>query len=212
MNYDALLPRLREAYDARVEEREQMGVDDWKQEIRIAFLQRLQAEGCRTLVELGAGPGTHGRWFADHGLAVTCVDLSPAMAEACRAKGLEAYAQDFLSLDLPTRYEAGFALNCLLHVPPSDLSKALQRIRLVLQPGALLYVGQYGGIDWQGINPEDRYEPKRYFSLRTDDQLRQALQTTFEVLDFERFTLPNARPGTWDFQSATLRASAQPER
>lgn len=205
MNYHRILDQLRTAYDARVDEREQMGVFDWKHAERARFLERVLAEKRTSLLELGAGPGTHGRWFADAGLEVVCVDASPAMVEACRAKGLEAHVQDFLSLHLERAFDAGFAMNCLLHVPPANLPAALAAIHGVLAPGALLYIGHYGGVDWQGINPQDSYEPKRYFSVLSDERLQAALAEAFEMIEFTRFELPAARPDSWQFQSATLR-------
>jgi SAM-dependent methyltransferase len=204
VKYENIIEQLRTAYDARVDERERMKVNDWKSAVRQSFLERLQAEGQRTLVELGSGPGTHGRFFADAGLDVTCVDVSAAMVEACRAKGLDAYQQDFLHLDLPRRFDAGFALNCLLHVPPENLLPAGRCIAKLLLPGALLYVGQYGGIDWQGTTERDAYEPKRYFSLLSDERFRDVLGHVFEVVAFRSLDI-RTRPDGWQFQSATLR-------
>jgi SAM-dependent methyltransferase len=157
--YESLLPDLRAAYDAQVAAREQMAIRDWKHRERERFLERLRAEGRTSLLEVGAGTGIHGRFFADAGLDVVCVDLSPAMVAACHAKGLEAYCQDFLHLDLPRQFDAAFALNCLLHVAPEDLPTALESIRTTLKRGALTYVGQYGGIDWQGSTPTTTTSP-----------------------------------------------------
>lgn len=201
-DYDSVIAQLRTAYDGRVDAREQMVVQDWKQRERERYLGYLKAAGAHRLLEVGAGTGVHGRFFANAGLEVVCVDLSPAMVEACRAKGLEAYCQDFLSLKLPRTFDAVFALNCLLHVPPADLPAALTALRGVLNPGGLLYVGQYGGQDWQGINLDDDYEPKRYFSLLSDDTLRRALAEQFQVLELTRVALPMSRPDGWQFHSA----------
>jgi hypothetical protein len=41
------------------------------------------------------------------------------------------------------------AFNCLLHVPNADFAAALIGIQRVLEPGALLYAGTYGGTDFE---------------------------------------------------------------
>jgi hypothetical protein len=160
VKYGDLIEQLRTAYDARVEERERLTLYDWKQAERSRFLARLLAADKHTLLEVGAGTGVHGRWFADAGLAVTCTDLSP----------------------------------------PEDLHAVLQSIRGVLIPGALVYVGQYGGTDWQGINEDDDYEPKRYFSLLSDERLQEVMEQVFTVLEFRTVSISN-RPNAWQFHS-----------
>jgi SAM-dependent methyltransferase len=180
-----------------------MDVNDWKSAVRQSFLERLQAEGLRTLVELGSGPGTHGRFFADAGLDVTCVDVSAAMVEACRAKGLDTYQQDFLHLDLPRRFDAGFALNCLLHVPPEDLLPALRCIAKLLLPGALLYVGQYGVSI--GRAPPNRTHTSRSATSRScPTSVSERAGTRVRVVEFQWLDI-RTRPDGWQFQSATLR-------
>ena len=64
-SYDDVLPRLRTAYDAMVTVRQQRPDVSWKQDERAAFLERMQAAGAHRLIEIGAGTGVHGRWFAD---------------------------------------------------------------------------------------------------------------------------------------------------
>jgi len=183
-SYDDVLPSLRTAYDAKVEERDSHAVEPWKEEERARFLTLLRDEGRRSLVDIGAGPGVHGAYFRDAGLHVTCVDLSPAMVARCRDRGMAAYNQDVLHLDLPTRFEAAFAMNSLLHTPPADLGRALERIRAVLVPGAAFYLGQYGGVAFEGTWLDDGYDPPRYFSRLPDAQLTRAAADVFEVEEF----------------------------
>ena len=64
-------------------------------------------------------------------------------------------------------FDAGFAVNCLLHVPRADLPAAFERLHGALRADGLCYVGQWGGIDRAGIHEGDSYEPKRFFSYLT---------------------------------------------
>lgn len=201
--YDDLLDSLREAYAAKVDERQRAGVQDWKQPEREAFLARLRDEQRVTLLEVGAGTGVHGRYFADEGLDVVCTDLSPVMVDACRANGLEAHVQDFLHLDLGRSFDAAFAMNCLLHVPIADLPRALERIAAQLTPGGLFFWGQYGGVTEEGTREQDDYEPKRFFSSVTDEQLVELASAAFDIVDFHAVDI--GWEGGLHFQSATLR-------
>jgi SAM-dependent methyltransferase len=203
--YYRVLPGLRAAYDAAAEERERAGDTPWKLRERQLFLERLRAERRTELLEVGAGTGIHGRWFADQGISVVCTDLSPALVEICRAKGLEAYEMDFLRLaSLGRSFPAAFAMNCLLHVPKADFAAALRSIASTIEPGGLFYLGQYGGTDSEGTYEEDHYVPKRFFSRWTDAGLQYAVSEVFRVEDFHRVDLAGL-PRSEHCQSLTLR-------
>lgn len=208
MRYDDVVPGLRAAYDGGVDFRERHGgfVAEWKEAERIAFATRLRAEGASTLLDVGAGTGVHGRWFADEGFDVTCADLSPGMVEACRAKGLDAVVSDFLSLDSPEPFGALFAFNCLLHVPPADLPRVLTVLRGQLRPSGLFYLGQYGGADEEGVaEADDAYDPPRYFSWVSDETLQAVVADQFDVVEFHVVRFGGEARDT--FQSLVLRRS-----
>jgi SAM-dependent methyltransferase len=202
--YDEVTDQLQRIYDAAVERRAQTPLESWKIPERAAFLEILTREGRRSLLEIGAGTGLHGRFFADAGLDVVCTDLSPAMVEHCRAQGLVALPRDFLHLDLGREFDAVFAMNCLLHVPREDLPAVLASIRSTLVPGGVFFLGQYGGIDREGPFADDSYEPKRYFSLLPDDELLTLVREHFEVESFRTVDI-NSDDGD-HFQSLVLRA------
>ena len=191
MMYRRVIRNLRRAYDLKVDERDQSEVASWKKQERQAFLERLHAEGARTLLEIGAGPGVHGKFFQEKGFEVVCTDLSPAMIARCREKGLPAYVMDFLNLDFPPgSFDSVFAMNCLLHVPKEDLPRVLGVIHEILKPGGLFYLGQYGGEEYAGTLTEDHYRPKRFYSFLTDESIQQMCTALFERLSFKSVSLP----------------------
>lgn len=204
--YEHIIAGLRQAYDQEAEGRQDRKILPWKMAERARFLSLLQQEGKKTLLEIGSGPGKYGKFFQDNGLSVVCTDLSPEMVRLCRAKGLTAYAMDFLSLDFPDRsFDAVFAFNCLLHVPRADLPRVLRAIRALLRPEGLFYLGQYGGKDWEGPRSDDRCEPKRFFSHHTDEGMRQIVAECFEVVSFERIGIAESTDPAFHFQSIVLR-------
>ena len=199
--YDDVLDPLRAAYDARASWRDGLTREPWKLAERQAFRDRL-APGAR-LLEIGAGPGHDSTYFQDEGFAVVAADLSPAMVEICRSKGIEAHVMDFLHLDFPDgSFDAVYAMNCLLHVPNADLPTVLGAIRSVLRPGGLFFVGVYGGTSREGPIDNDEHVPPRFFSWRSDDQLLAfATAALFEVVDFH----PIEHGPDHRYQSLTLR-------
>ena len=124
IRYDEVLDPLRAAYDGGADWRDGISKERWKLAERQAFRDRL-APGAR-LLEIGAGTGQDSLYFQHEGFGVVAADLSAAMVERCRAKGVEAHVMDFLHLDFPAGlFDAVFAMNCLLHVPNHDLPAVL---------------------------------------------------------------------------------------
>ena len=203
--YQTVIKQLRTAYDRKVDERAQRSLEQWKIEERAHFLQQLQAEGKQTLLEIGAGSGQDSLFFQENGLTVTCTDLSPEMVKHCRAQGLNAYVMDFANLAFPEKFDAIYARNCLLHVPKADFPGILVLIRGLLHPGGLFFLGQYGGIDQEGVWEGDHYEPKRFFARYLDDQIKALVSTLFDLIYFKRVLLDDGSTG--HFQSMILRKS-----
>jgi SAM-dependent methyltransferase len=198
--YDDVLPALRAAYDGGAADRDGMTKQRFKLDERAVFRERLEAAEAASLLEIGAGTGQDAAYFAGAGFRVVAVDASPAMVARCMDKGLEAYARDVLRLGFPpASFDAVYTLNCLLHVPNSDLPGALRAIRDVVRPGGLVYVGLWGGTAMEGTFDTDDHEPKRFFALRTDEQIVRYAAEVFEVLDFHAVEHADGH-----FQSLTL--------
>jgi hypothetical protein len=76
-----------------------------------------------------------------------------------------------------------------------------------MKPGGLFYMGVYGGPDFEGIRPDDRHEPKRFFASYPD---RVLLERVTQVFDLRYFRRLEVEPGTQThFQSLIL---AKPSR
>jgi SAM-dependent methyltransferase len=174
---------------------------------RTAYLQQLRDEDRHAVIELGCGPGRDGQAIADAGFAYTGVDLSPASVEACRSLGLDARVASVLELPFDDgRFDAGWTMSTLLHVADEDLDEALAEIVRVLRPGAPLAIGLWGSADGREEVWEDGqgYGAGRFFSIRTDDALRTALQR-YGVVE-EWLTWDDGR--AMHYQWAVLRVSA----
>ena len=203
-DYQYVTASLRKSYNReKAEQRDHLEKEPWKIVERQQFLLLLQQEGKTSLLEIGAGTGRDGLFFQEQGMHVICTDLSPAMVELCREKGLQAYVMDFLNLDFPSdSFDAIYALNCLLHVPTRDLPTILQKLRELLRPGGLFFLGVYGGFEEEGPHDEDWHDPPRFFAHHTDEFMQQATSPYFDLVSFKAIPIED-RP--WHFQAMTLR-------
>ncbi len=202
---EALKEQLRRAYDSRAEVRNSKTIADWRAGPRDDFAALLKREGKRTILELGSGPGHDGRYFQELGFEILCTDLSPEHVRLCQEKGLEARVMDNTQMDLPpVSYDAVYAMNSLLHLPKKDLPTVLDNIKRVLKPGGLFFLGVYGGIDSEGYHDDDVYEPKRFFALYSDDNLKQILDAVFQLESFTAVPYEGDNPDM-HWQAAVLR-------
>ena len=166
-------------YDAEVRERGDRPLPPHRLDRRDAFLSQLKEEGLKSVLEIGSGPGRDGEAFVAAGLTYTGVDLAPESVNACRALGLDAHVASVLQLPFEdAAFDAGWTMSTLLHVANEDLSAALAEIVRVLRPGSPLAIGLWGDTAERETSWDDDrdFGPPRFFSIRTDDALREELQ------------------------------------
>ncbi len=205
MLYSEIKKNLATAYDQQSYARDESPVQDWKVAEREVFLAHLQNEEKQTLLEVGAGPGKDGLFFQQQGLKTLSTDLSPESVRICRLKGLNAEVMSFDNLEIPDEeFDAVWALNCLLHIPKSELLSVLKEIKRVMKPGGLFYMGVYGGQDSEGVWEGDFHEPKRFFSFFRDNDLKEALSDIFKI-EYFNVVPKEIVGGPFHFQSVILR-------
>lgn len=203
-NQSKLRDDLCKYYDKTALLREASKIQDWKINERSNFLSLLQKEHKQTLLEVGAGVGRDGLFFQDHGLEITCIDLSPVMVELCRQKGLIAYVMDVADMRFPDAFfDSIYSMNSLLHLPKTEFPKALREIDRLLKQDGLFFLGVYGGFEHEGIYKDDFTEPKRFFSFFTDEQIQVEATQIFNVESFNTVIFSPSDP--LHFQSLVLR-------
>ena len=194
---------LIEAYNRHAQEREGNSVDEWKILVRADFLSLLETEDKKSLLELGAGTGKDSKFFSDHGLDVTCIDLSPEMVKFCKQKGIAAYVMDMSNLTFaPNSFDAVYSFNSLLHIPKAEFVLVLEKVKRVLKPAGFFFLGMYGGMEFEGIWEKDSYSPKRFFCFHTDEHIKQLTTQFFDLLSLKCITFEQ---GDLHFQALTLK-------
>ena len=197
--------KLVQSYDNDAAARDERVLPDARQELRGRFIELLRAEGRSSIIEFGAGAGQDAVELMAAGLSVVAMDLSPENVEKCRARGIDARVGDFYSLDFVDGvFEAGWAMSTLLHVPDEDIDRVLAELIRVLEPGAPLAIGLWGGVDEEGVPDDDWADPPRFFSMRTDSHLREILERSFVIEAFE--TVMPHDDGSGHYQWCIVRA------
>ena len=105
--------------------------------------------------DIGCGPGHVTRYLHECGVQVCGIDLSPAMVEQARrlTPGVEFRQGDMMALDAPDAAWAGIAaFYSIIHIPRSDMARALGELRRVLRPGGTLLMAFHIGDDTIHLN------------------------------------------------------------
>ncbi|OPA72789.1 hypothetical protein BVG16_32130 [Paenibacillus selenitireducens] len=186
---------LSKSYDIDSHRRANTKPVEWKLAEREEFLNKLLSSDKKKLLEIGAGPGIDSIYFKENGIEVTSVDLSAEMIRYCKEKGLQAYVMDFYHLDFADNtFDAVYALNCLLHVPKNEIGDVLLGIRRIMKPGALFYMGLYGGNDSEGVWENDWCDPKRFFASYSDTSIRTLVGKYFKEISVNTIPLQDGQP------------------
>jgi len=194
------------SYDADAVARDERGEPDWRDEHRTLFAAALRSEDKFRLLEIGAGSGHSAAFFVAQGFTVVATDLSPGNVARCRAKGLDARVGDFYDLDFPdSTFDAIWAMSCLMHVPDTDLPDVLGEMARVLVSGGIAMIGLWGGRGTSGAWDGDDHVPPRFYALRTDDQVRTALNEAFVIERFDSIDDLSKDPSETHYQLLTVR-------
>jgi len=103
--------------------------------------------GYRSVLDLGCGIGRHALLFAQHGFAVTAVDLSSAGLRILageaekRSLAIETAVADVRKLPLGNgSFDAVLAFQSIYHVDSPGMAEALAELRRVLREKAEVYI------------------------------------------------------------------------
>jgi SAM-dependent methyltransferase len=159
-----------EAYPAEFDERYTRYFAKFKDYRTQTFLDALNG---KRVLDVGSGPGHYATHFRENGCDVCCLDISSAMVDLCRARGLEAVVADMVSMDLGENFDGIWANASLLHLQKADAPRAIERLIAHLKPGGLMFVSFKEG-DGEGFETHPDFPGTRrwYARYRLDEAAR----------------------------------------
>lgn len=153
-----------------------------------AFMEKLPG---KNVMDLGSGPGRDALFFKEKGLHPICVDISTAMVRTCKGKGLETVQMDIENLDFENfSFDGVWAYASLVHIPKKRIYNTLARIREILKPSGVFFVGMVEGDSEMLYQSKDKPDRKRFFALYQDEEFRKILSEYFTIIDSRYFSTP----------------------
>lgn len=170
---------------------------------RDEFITLLQAESRTSVIDFGAGPGHDVAGFDRSGITCIGLDLAHGNGVLGAGNGL-AVLQGSIAAP-PFRaaaFLAGWSMSTLMHIPEADVPDTLSAMAAVLEPGAPLCVGQWGGSLGDLIGDDGITGERRLFSLRSFERNCALLS---EIGQLERAEIWPAGPDGWEYHLVLVR-------
>lgn len=152
---DALKARIRTAYDTVAAAYAEMLPDtSYEAGVDLAmvrhFIEQLEGTGTAQVLDAGCGGGRMITYLRsiDDALALTGLDLSPAMLEQARAvhPNVVFVEGDLAALPFADgRFHGVLAWYSIIHMPPHALAGVLDEFHRVLRPGGVVLLGYQAG-------------------------------------------------------------------
>ncbi len=188
-------------YDQEADARARQPLDEARLQARAGFVSRL-TPGTDRMLEIGTGAGRDTGYFVERGVETYGVDLSTEQLRHAAARGgLVALASVRALPFADESFEAAWTMSTLMHVPDSAIEGGLAEIRRVLAPGAVAAVGVWGGPNVEDLASEERYEPPRLFSRRSDERWQKMLTSVGRIEEFRTW----GEDGEFWYQWAVVR-------
>lgn len=195
-------------YDQQAEIRAtEMPLGEEREARRSEFIELLRSEDRGAVFEVGTGPGRDAIPFRDAGLQVSGIDLSAEHVRYCVEAGIDCRQASLF--DIPFEdgaFPAAWSMSTLLHVPDTRIDEAMLEVTRVLQPGAPIAIGVWGGRDSEQYHLYRGIDTPRFFSSRSDERWRAILERYGTL---ERFDTWADRPASENhYQYAVVRKRA----
>ncbi|MBM1170349.1 class I SAM-dependent methyltransferase [Microvirga arabica] len=141
------------------------------------------------ILDAGCGSGRDAKAFVERGYEVEAFDASAEMVRmSSEHSGLPVRQMTFEQVDWDNHFDGIWASASLLHVPRSDLSRIIAKLRRALKPEGILYLSFKYGMD-------DREKDGRRFTDMNEEALQTELRRAGDLNLIEIWTSEDVRPG-----------------
>jgi SAM-dependent methyltransferase len=172
-------------------------------ELRDEFVALLHAQGRRSIIDFGAGPGRDAEAFVAAGLDVVGLDLAHANGVLAAERGACVVQASVGAPPFrPGSFDAGWCMSTLMHLRQDDVPGTLSAMTAVLRRGAPLVIGVWGGEQGDILAGTPLAGLQRLFSLRSFGVNQRLLAACGEI---EHATTWDLGPDEWEYQVFQLR-------
>lgn len=158
------------------------------------FIKRLKGQ---KILDIGCGPGRDAKYFSEHNLQVTGIDLTSnflkiASLNAPNAKFIQ---MDMRNLDFSENsFDGIWASASFLHVPKKDAKNTLLGFKKVLKPMGIIYLSVKQGDGEKFIQKDSYKENEKFFVFYTEKEFRLLVKScNFKLIK----VLINKHKDTW---------------
>lgn len=200
---DGIEQQLRSYYEAEADRRLRPTHGERRHDICETFARSLAADGRDSVLDVGAGPASDHGPFAASGISCIGVDLAVGNAMLAAESGQTVVPASLFDLPFPgSTFSAGWSMSTFQHVPDERIDEALAEFVRVLEPGAPVTIGLWGGRDEiiDSTSSASGLHLPRHFTLRTHDRIRSILRRHLVIEREETFASGSS---DWEYHVAT---------
>ncbi|MBD3360356.1 methyltransferase domain-containing protein [Candidatus Peregrinibacteria bacterium] len=141
------------------------------------FIQNLKGQ---KILDIGCGPGRDAKYFSEHNLEVTGIDLTSnfvkmASQNVPNAKFIQ---KDMRSLDFPENsFDGIWACASFLHVPKEDAKNTLLGFRKILKPAGLIYLSVKQGNEEKFVEKDEYKGRTKFFAFYAQDEFKNLIES-----------------------------------
>jgi len=175
-NNNDLVSKTIETYDAFAERYSSNHYNTSEmQDALNVFVQHLKGD---YILDVGCGHGRDAKYFTDHKLKVTGIDLSQRFLDIASKKvpGAKFIRMDIRDIDFPDNTFDGLWVSAsFLHIPKSDAKSTLIKMVRILKPQGLIYINVEKGTEEKFLGKQEYdYEP-RWISFYTEKEFEELI-------------------------------------
>jgi ubiquinone/menaquinone biosynthesis C-methylase UbiE len=132
----------------------------------------------KKILDIGCGPGSAAKYFSEHNLDVTGIDLT---SNFIKIASKDVPSAKFIQMDMrhlnfsDSSFDGIWACASFLHIPKKDAKGTMLGFRRVLKPGGLLYVLVKEGTGEKFVGKH--VSRKRFFAFYTGEELKKLVES-----------------------------------